>query len=156
MRAGKIEQLGDAEALYERPRTASSASSWARATSSKARFRRRRGRDCAFRPRSDAVRATAGSALPVTGTPVTLAIRPGEGANSSPSPLWRTRRRQQVRRPTVEQLIYIGSETHYILTAPGGQLTAYVMNALLGSHGLEIGDAVGATCRPTALLVLED
>ena len=39
---------------------------------------------------------------------------------------------------------------------PGGKLTAYVMNSLLGPHGLEIGDRVTAYLPTSALFVLED
>ena len=88
---------------------------------------------------------------PAPGQQVTLAVRPEKVAIASPGEAGTNKVPG-----TVEQLIYIGSETHYILSTPGGKLTAYVMNSLLGPLGLEIGDRVTAYIPSSALLVLED
>jgi len=151
MRAGRIEQLGESEALYERPRS--------RFVSQFLGSCNLLDGEISGEERSELRVSTAygtmyvardGIALP-PGQRVTLAVRPEKVALASPSEAGTNRVPG-----TVEQLIYIGSETHYILSTPGGTLTAYVMNSLLGPLGLEIGDRVTAFLPSSALLVLED
>ncbi len=147
MRAGRIEQLGEAEALYERPRTRfvsqflGSCNLLAGEVAGPGRVA------TAYGPL-----AVAGdqATLPPAGQ-VTLAIRPEKVALRVPAESGENRIAARV-----EQLIYIGSETHYLLATPGGQLTAYAMNAHFGPQGLEIGDLVTAFLPPSALLALED
>ena len=56
----------------------------------------------------------------------------------------------------VKQLIYIGSETHYLLDANGHELITYAMNARVGSQGFDIGQHAVAYLPAAALVVLED
>jgi len=147
MRAGRIEQLDEAEALYERPRT---------------RFVSQFLGSCnliAGEVVGSGQVATAHGPLAVAGDQarlpaagrVTLAIRPEKVALRTPAERGENRLAARV-----ERLMYIGSETHYLLATPGGQLTAYAMNAHFGPQGLEIGDTVTAFLPPSALLALED
>ena len=132
MRAGRIEQLGEADALYERPRN--------RFVAPVPRHvQPARGRVGGERPASWRRRRSA------------AARRPPRRARArrarSPSP---SGRRRSPRSPgeagrepvpgTVEQLIYIGSATHYVLGA--GRLThRHVMNA--GARAARLGRRAG-------------
>jgi len=154
MRAGKIEQLGEAEALYEHPRNRFVSQFLGTCNLIDAAFEADAG---------DEVRVgTALGTLFVAkrawqGTPrnddgrCTLAIRPEKvalispmesGVNKAPA--------------TVREIVYIGAESHYLLDTSAGTITAYVMNSLLAPHGLEIGDRVTVYLPSSALFVLED
>jgi spermidine/putrescine transport system ATP-binding protein len=146
MRAGRIEQLGAAEAIYERPRTRFVSQFLGSCNLIEGEVKN--GGVATGFGQLDV--STEGVRLPDSG-PVTLAIRPekvklepagGEGPN-----------RVTCR---VDQLIYIGSETHYILEGNGAKLTAYAMNARFGRQGLEIGDSVCAHVPADALVALEE
>ena len=56
----------------------------------------------------------------------------------------------------VENLIYIGSETHYLLRAGEQALTAEAMNVKVGSQGFDIGAEAIAYLPAAGLLVLDD
>jgi hypothetical protein len=56
----------------------------------------------------------------------------------------------------VAQLIYIGSETHYVLEAGKETLTAYTMNAGSGAPTYEVGQEATAWLPPAALVLLDD
>jgi len=56
----------------------------------------------------------------------------------------------------VEQLIYVGSETHYILRAGPQTLSAEAMNVKVGSQGFDIGQEAVAYLPAGGLLVLDD
>ncbi|MFN7943589.1 MAG: ABC transporter ATP-binding protein [Thermoanaerobaculia bacterium] len=147
MRAGKIEQLGEAEALYENPRT---------------RFVGQFLGSCNLiegeviggdRVRTShaemSVRSTA-RPLPGAGK-VTLAIRPEKVALRAPG-----EPAENAVPARVEEVIYIGSQSQYVLSTPLGRLTAYVMNSIYSPTGLAIGDSIFAFLPPTALVVLEE
>ena len=151
MRAGRIEQLGEAEALYERPRNRFVSQFLGSCNLLEGEVGgEESGELRVSTPYGTMYVAHPGESLP-PGRKVTLAIRPEKVAIASPGEAGTNKVPG-----TVEQLIYIGSETHYILSTPGGKLTAYVMNSLLGPLGLEIGDRVTAYLPSSALLVLED
>ncbi|MGH9464016.1 MAG: ABC transporter ATP-binding protein [Thermoanaerobaculia bacterium] len=147
MRGGQIEQIGEAEAIYEQPRN---------------RFVAQFLGSCNLidgEVDGDGRVHTAagplavhglGAELPASG-PVTLAIRPEKVALASPGPL-----RENIVYGRVAEVIYIGSESHYVLDSSLGPLTAYVMNSILDPPSLEIGNDVMAFLPPSALRVLED
>ena len=56
----------------------------------------------------------------------------------------------------VEELIYIGSETHYILRCGAQTLTAEMMNIKVGSQGFDIGQEAVVYLPPAGLIVLDD
>jgi spermidine/putrescine transport system ATP-binding protein len=154
MRAGKIEQMGEAEALYEHPRTRYVSQFLGSCNLIDATVNRR--------GQSDAVVATPIGELRVefsktTGASAqrdtfTLAIRPEKVTLCSPSES-RGENRVPVR---VEQLIYVGSETHYLLKAGPQSLSAEAMNVKVGSQGFDIGQEAVAYLPPGGLLVLDD
>ena len=148
MRAGKIEQLGDAEELYERPRT---------------RFVSQFLGSCSLLEAAVCERGTGfvrvdtpAGRLRVDSTPdrnrFTLAIRP-EKVNLLPADQTGDENCIAVH---IEQLIYVGSETHYELRAGTQSLRAEVMNTKVGSQGFDIGQTVRACLPSGALMVLDD
>ena len=157
MRAGRIEQLGEAEEIYERPRTRFVSQFLGTCNLIEGRVTRREGLALVAETPLGELRAE-GHGAPAPPAPdnprekMTLAIRPEkvrlapageEGENRVPV--------------VVSELIYIGSETHYLLQAPGGlTLTAYAMNARIGSQGFDLGQAATAVLPPAGLLVLDD
>ena len=161
MRAGRIEQLGEAEALYERPRNRFVSQFLGSCNLIEGEIAGSAGSEVEFATPYGVMRvAKEGRTFPESGRS-TLAIRPEKvtlEAQGTPGP--------NRLAAAVEQLVYIGSETHYILAiesageggqgAGCGKLTAYAMNARFGPQGLEIGDRVTAHLPPAALLVLED
>ncbi len=152
MNVGRIEQLGAPEELYERPRT---------------RFVAQFLGSCNLlegnvQSSSDAivsVRTTVG-VLKVDSTPsqqtaprrerLTLAIRP-EKVVLNPVNV-----DSNCLRARVEDLVYNGAETQYLLRSGGQTLRACLMNAHSGRPGLRVGDEIIAHLPPAGLMVLED
>jgi len=151
MRAGKIEQLGEAETLYERPRNRFVSQFLGSSNLLEGEVNGEEDGELRVTTPFGTMYAARPQDAPPPGRKVTLAVRPEKVAIASPGEAGTNKVPG-----TVEQLIYIGAETHYILSTPGGKLTAYVMNSLLGPLGLEIGDRVTAYIPSSALLVLED
>ncbi len=144
MRAGRIEQMGDAEELYEHPRT---------------RYVSQFLGSCNLLDatlRAPGLVHTPVGELRITAQPArqkfTLAIRP-EKVSLLPASEAGGENRIRVK---VEQLIYIGSETHYVLRAGSQTLTAEAMNAKVGSQGFDIGQEAVAYLPAAGLLVLDD
>jgi spermidine/putrescine transport system ATP-binding protein len=154
MRQGKIEQVGTSAALYERPRTRF-VSQFLGACSLLAATVQRRG------PTEAIVTTTVGElrvdfgSQPSAATrrhAFTLAIRPekvllveaddAQGEN-----------RLRVR---VDQLIYSGAATHYVLRAGAQELLSCAMNITVASQRFKIGQDVVAYLPAAALLVLDD
>ncbi|HAM73090.1 MAG TPA: Fe3+/spermidine/putrescine ABC transporter ATP-binding protein [Verrucomicrobiales bacterium] len=150
IRAGRIEQLGEAAVVYERPRTRF-ASQFLGACSLL------EGRVVSADNSGSTVETAAG--LLRTRAPggarqgrVTLAVRPEKielrassaepGENSLP-----------VR---VSHLTYVGSETHYELEGEGISLRAEVMNTHAEGPRFRPGDSLQAHIPPGALILLDD
>ena len=138
MRVGKIEQMGEAESLYEHPRTRYVSQFLGSCNL------HRRDRDAAQRQTARGANAggrvarrvwTDASPEAAQREKFTLAIRP-EKVTLCPPQECAGENRMKVR---VEELIYIGSETHYVLRAGEQRLTAEAMNVKVGSQGFDIG-----------------
>ncbi len=149
MRAGRIEQLDASEALYERPRNRFVAQFLGSCNLLEVEVEGATLVRSALGPLS--VRS-GGRPLPANGK-ATLAIRPEKVALAAAG----GQSRENCVPARVEEVLYIGAESHYLLSTPLGRMTAYVMNSLQqGLQGLEIGDAVELFLPPSALVVLED
>ena len=149
MRAGRVEQVGRAEDLYERPRTAFVANFLGTSnliegtvvTSGEAGVHLRT-------PLGDlrttrAARDLAGSAvLSVRPEKLRLVRDVAERENTFPA--------------RVTDVIYTGAENQYVLTAAGLTLRAVRLNSSIGQDAeYAPGDAVAVTVPPESLVVLE-
>ncbi|MGE0639461.1 MAG: ABC transporter ATP-binding protein [Thermoanaerobaculia bacterium] len=151
MRAGTIEQLGESEALYENPRNRFVSQFLGTCNLIEGDVEAADERECRVATVLGTLRLAPRGAAAVVGKRCTLAIRPEKVAVSATADDGPNRFAA-----TVQELVYIGAESHYILKSAAGTLTAYVMNSFLGPHGLEIGDRVTVHLPESALLVLED
>ncbi len=154
MKAGKIEQLGDAEQLYEHPRTRFVGQFLGSVNILDATVTARQGHDIlATTPvgtlRIDGSNQHSPAAksdrfhVAIRPEKVTL-CRPDECSGENRFPV------------KVTQLMYIGSETHYHLQAGPAELSAEIMNAKVGSQGFDIGQEAVAFLPPAGLIVLDD
>ncbi len=154
MRMGKIEQMGESESLYERPRTRYVSQFLGSCNLIDATVKRRGQSDAIVDSPVGELRIEFGK-LPTETSKrdkFTLAIRP-EKVTLSPPTESQGENRVKVR---VEQLIYVGSETHYILRAGPQTLSAEAMNVKVGSQGFDIGQEAVAYLPAGGLLVLDD
>jgi spermidine/putrescine transport system ATP-binding protein len=154
MRGGRIEQIGEAEELYERPRTRFVAQFLGSCNLLEASLHASGDRKLL------AQTAIGMLCLEVDSQPAlirdrqtfTLGIRPEKvrlcrpaeapGENTVPA--------------RVDQLIYHGSETHYLLSAGKHQLRATALNTSLGGRGFEVGEEAVLYLPPAGMIVLED
>jgi spermidine/putrescine transport system ATP-binding protein len=138
MNAGRIEQLGPPEELYERPRTAFVAG-----------FLGISNLLDGVVASAETVRTKAGDVrvadeLPVTGTPVAVGVRPeklrlgGYGANRLPG--------------RVVERAYIGIATQYIVDTEAGRISVFVQSS---GDAVE-GDAVTVSWDPENTFVIEE
>ncbi len=148
MRAGRIEQLDQARQLYERPRTRFVGQFLGSCNILEGILREGARVESAVGP----LRLEEGGGERTAGSRVTLAIRPEKIAVLPPS-VPPGENRVPVR---VGRLIYIGSETHYVLEAGAERLTAYAMNSGTGAPAFAVGDSAVAVLPPASLVVLED
>lgn len=149
MRAGKIEQMGEAEALYENPHTRYVSTFLGSCNLLDATVRQRTATGAL-------VQTAVGELHVATNVPArdsfTLAIRPEKVALSAPTES-AGENRIKVK---VAEVIYIGSETHYVLKAGEQTLTAEAMNVKVGHQGFEIGQEAVVHLPAAGLLVLDD
>jgi spermidine/putrescine transport system ATP-binding protein len=154
MRMGKIEQMGESESLYERPRTRYVSQFLGSCNLIDATVKRRGQNDALVDSPVGELRVEFGK-LPTETSKrdkFTLAIRPEKVTLNPPTEV-QGENRVKVR---VEQLIYVGSETHYILRAGPQTLSAEAMNVKVGSQGFDIGQEAVAYLPAGGLLVLDD
>jgi spermidine/putrescine transport system ATP-binding protein len=149
MRDGRIEQIGDAELLYERPRTRFTSQFLGSCSLLEAQVKQRHA--------DFTLVDTPVGELRVVGTPptrdkFTLAIRP-EKIQLTPAV---SSEHENCIRVRIEQLIYAGSETHYELRAGTQTLRAEVMNSHIGLSGFAVGQEALAALPPGALIILDD
>ena len=151
MRAGRIEQLGEAEAIYERPRTRFVGQFLGSCNLFSGRATAAAAGDFVLDTGQGTIRVIRNPADPPLGAEATVAVRPEKLALVAAGEA-----RENVFRARIEEVIYIGSESHYILSSPFGRLTVYVMNSILGPAGLDLGDEIGVFVPPSALVLLEE
>ena len=146
--------MGDAEALYERPRTRFAGQFLGSVNLIDATVVRRLGNEAFVQTEVGELRVTlAGQTSPAAQQDkFTLAIRPEKVNLCAPTEAT-GENRFKVR---VEELIYIGSETHYILRCGAQTLTAEMMNIKVGSQGFDIGQEAVVYLPPAGLIVLDD
>jgi spermidine/putrescine transport system ATP-binding protein len=154
MKDGLIVQVGDAEALYEKPRTRFVGQFLGSVNLFDAVVKHRAGNEAWVDTPVGELHVDFGPA-PGAATQrdrFTLAIRP-EKVNLTEPGTGHGENRIHVR---VEELIYVGSETHYMLTSNGHTLTAEAMNTKVGSQGFDIGQDAMAAMPAAGLIVLDD
>jgi spermidine/putrescine transport system ATP-binding protein len=154
MRAGKIEQLGAAEALYEHPRNRFVSQFLGTCNLIDATFEADGESEVRVGTALGTLFVAKGAwrETPRSGdSKCTLAIRPEKVAVVSPGEAGVNKVPA-----TIREIVYIGAESHYLLDTPVGTITAYVMNSLLAPLGLAIGDRVTVYLPSSALFVLED
>jgi spermidine/putrescine transport system ATP-binding protein len=151
MRAGRIEQLGPAHALYERPRNRFVGQFLGEVNLVEGTVERTAPGEFLAATALGSLRVETRPGDPAPYGRVTLAIRPekvrmvtdgGPGENRVHA--------------SVEAVIYIGSESHYQLRVGELRCTAYAMNARAASRELGVGQKVQAELPANALIVLED
>jgi spermidine/putrescine transport system ATP-binding protein len=154
MRLGKIEQMGEAESLYEHPRTRYVSQFLGSCNLIDATVSQRNANGAMVQTPVGALRVEFGQRPPEAAQreKFTLAIRP-EKVTLCPPQECAGENRIKVR---VEELIYIGSETHYVLRAGEQRLTAEAMNVKVGSQGFDIGQEAIVYLPAAGLLVLDD
>ena len=146
MRGGKIEQMGDAEALYERPRTRFVSQFLGTSNLLDATVKRRGATDAVVQTAVGELRVEMSEQTSELARKeaFTLAIRPEKVVLYPPDQKPPAENWVRVR---VEQLIYIGSETHYHLKAGGTVLTAEAMNIKGAGPSLIWAAMRWRTCR---------
>jgi spermidine/putrescine transport system ATP-binding protein len=154
MNAGQIVQMGESESLYERPRKRFVAQFLGSCNLLDATVKRRGATDATVQTPVGELRVEieAKPAEAARHDRFTLAIRPEKVTLCRPEDC-QGENRIKVR---VEQLIYVGSETHYILRAGPQTLSAEAMNVKVGSQGFDIGQEAVAYLPAAGLLVLDD
>jgi spermidine/putrescine transport system ATP-binding protein len=152
MKAGKIEQVDESHRLYERPRTRFVGQFLGSCNLLDAAVRERRGESVAVDTAVGPLRLPLGALGTLDRRSFGLAIRP-EKVLVLPSSEGAGENRVAAR---VSQIIYIGSETHYILEVGSARLTAYSLNAGIGAPTYSVGDSCVAALPASSLIVLED
>jgi spermidine/putrescine transport system ATP-binding protein len=155
MNAGKIEQLDEAEKLYERPRTRFVASFLGSCNIIDAVVSQTPTNNVAIATTAmgelhfDPVQA--GRTVRI-GEKITLAIRPEKIGLFRPDAI-HCKNQFPV---GIEDVIYSGAETQYRLRANELSLSACALNARLGNQNFEIGQSALIHLPPDGLIVLDD
>jgi spermidine/putrescine transport system ATP-binding protein len=149
MNHGHFEQVGDAELLYEHPRTRFVGQFLGSCNLLDGRVTRRDGKDSWIDTKVGPLRVASETAGKDS---FTVAIRPEKVSLCRPDEC-EGENRFPVR---VKELIYVGSETHYVLEAAGQTLGAEIMNTKPGPQGFDIGQEAVAHLPAAALIILED
>ena len=154
MSTGKIVQMGDAEDLYEHPRSRYVSQFLGSCSLLESTVKRRTATDATVDTPVGELRVEFEPQPGATAQRdrFTLAIRPEKITLSPPTA---TLSENQVR-ARVEQLIYVGSETHYTLRAGSQMLAAEAMNVRGCRPEFDIGRDVIAHLPPAGLIVLDD
>jgi spermidine/putrescine transport system ATP-binding protein len=140
MNAGRIEQLGPPEDLYERPRTAFVASFLGISNLLPATvvapdtLRLEDGTELRADTNGRSGRAAAG-------------IRPEKISLSDSHP--------NALRGTVVETAYVGVSTQYVIDTPAGRVSAVVQNSAPSSRTLRAGDGVAVSWDPEATFVVD-
>jgi spermidine/putrescine transport system ATP-binding protein len=151
MNVGRIEQLGVPEELYERPRTRFVAQFLGSCNLLEGTVQSLGGSCVSVQTAAGLLRVeSALSGQTLLHARLTLAIRP-EKVVLNPGDDHSNRLRARV-----EELVYNGAETQYLLRSGGQTLRACMMNARPGQAGLRVGDEISAHLPPDGLILLED
>ncbi|MBK9517822.1 MAG: ABC transporter ATP-binding protein [Anaeromyxobacter sp.] len=151
MRAGKIEQLGEVRALYERPRNRFVGQFLGSCNLLEGAVESSSPEELTLASPVGTLRARRRPGDPGAVGTLTLAIRPekvrllpdfGKGENRFEC--------------IVEQLIYTGNASHYHLRCGQQKIKAEVMNAAAGAVERQVGQRVAVELPADSLVVLED
>jgi len=152
MNVGRIEQLGAPEELYERPRTRFVAQFVGSCNLLEGNVQSRRDSFVSVHTTVGVLKvdATSSEQSSPRRERLTLAIRPEKvvlnPVNADTNCL----------RARVEDLVYNGAETQYLLRSGGQSLRVCLINAQSGQPGLRVGDEITARLPPNGLILLED
>jgi len=149
MQAGRIEQVGPAQLLYERPRTRFTSQFLGSCNLFDARVHRD---DQGGRTVDVSTGILRIQEMPTGRETFTVAIRPEK---VQLLPLHEGTGENQVRM-RVEQRLYVGPETHYELRAGSQTVRVEVMNSQAGPKVFNPGEEVLVCFPPEALIVLDD
>ncbi len=148
MRNGQIEQLGPAKDLYEHPRTRFTSQFLGSCSLIDARLRQRGENGSVVETPLGDLHLSASA----TGEKFTLAIRPEKVQLLADKPA----DGENVVSVAIEQLIYVGSESHYELRSGSQPLRAELMNSESGSGRFSPGQTVWARLPAASLIILDD
>ncbi|WP_230287110.1 MULTISPECIES: ABC transporter ATP-binding protein [unclassified Deinococcus] len=151
MNRGRVEQLGRAEELYERPRTAFVANFLGSSNLIEGTVLSVDGKDATVQTVHGPLRTTHGEGLR-PGQNVTLSVRPEK---------LRMERDDETEgneiRATVDDIVYTGAENQYLLRASGQQLVVFQLNADIGAdEDFDYEEQVTLYLPPDNLVVLEE
>ncbi|MDR6217636.1 ABC transporter ATP-binding protein [Deinococcus soli (ex Cha et al. 2016)] len=151
MNRGRVEQLGRAEELYERPRTAFVANFLGSSNLIPGTVLSVDGTDAIVQTEHGPLRTTHGEGLR-PGQSVTLSVRPEK---------LRMERDDETEgneiRARVDDIVYTGAENQYLLQAGGQQLVAFQLNADIGAdEDFDYDEQVALYLPPDNLVVLEE
>ncbi|OOV15529.1 Fe3+/spermidine/putrescine ABC transporter ATP-binding protein [Deinococcus sp. LM3] len=151
MNRGRVEQLGRAEELYERPRTAFVANFLGSSNLIEGTVLSVDGKGATVQTVHGPLRTTHGEGLR-PGQNVTLSVRPEK---------LRMERDDETEgneiRATVDDIVYTGAENQYLLRASGQQLVVFQLNADIGAdEDFDYEEQVTLYLPPDNLVVLEE
>ena len=152
MNLGRIEQLGAPKELYERPRTRFVAQFLGSCNLVEGNVQSCRDSFVLVHSTVGVLKIDSSSAEQTSPRleRLTLAIRP-ERVVLNPINV-----DTNCLRARVEDLVYNGAETQYLLRSGGQSLRVCLMNAQSGQPGLRVGDEITARLPPNGLILLED
>lgn len=151
MNRGRIEQLGRAEELYERPRTAFVANFLGSSNLIHGRIEEVSPEGALVKTEFGPLRTTQWQGLNA-GQEVTLSIRPEK---------LRMERDDETEgneiRARVDDIVYTGAENQYLLEAHGQRLVAFQLNTDIGAdEDFDYDEEVALYLPPASLVVLEE
>jgi spermidine/putrescine transport system ATP-binding protein len=154
MNDGRIQQVADVETLYEHPRTRFVGQFLGTVNLLDAAVKERYAAGALVQTSVGDLKVEFDKETPPKAREerFTLAIRPEKVALLAPS----AKDGENRVRVRVREVLYIGSETHYLLQAGGTSLSVEQMNVKVNSQGFELGQEAVAYLPPGGLLVLED
>jgi spermidine/putrescine transport system ATP-binding protein len=152
MNRGQIEQLGEPNDLYERPRTRFVAEFLGACNLIPGRWQTDSAGAVVATTELGPLRVSRTNPPAPSGAPVTLAIRPEKVQLARPEEAGRL----NGVRALVASLLYAGAETRLTLRVGNLSLTASRMNGVSPVPGRAVGEPVLVTLPPEALVVLED
>lgn len=151
MNRGRVEQLGRAEELYERPRTAFVANFLGSSNLIEGTVLSVDSHEATVQTEHGPLRTTHGAGL-----------RPGQSVTLSVRPEKLRMERDDLAvgneiRARVDDIVYTGAENQYLLQAGGQQLVAFQLNADIGAdEDFDYDEQVALYLPPDNLVVLEE